>query len=197
MNDFRDRQIRAAMEALGKLWYADRIGVWELDGEVLGLACDNGLSRRDRQLAREAWDSERTRLRQGLVLDADGAEFQPLMAPRQDLLGFVQVFRPRPQPSNAQLEALVDRALSYLAWALRLTQAPLAAERAPASTAATIVATRDPRQAELLPALSRCGWSYAELARRWGVTRQTIYNRVRAAGLEPPPPFDRRHRRRS
>ena len=194
MSDFRDRQIRAAMEALSKLWFADRIGVWEFDGDAVALACDHGLSRDDRRLAHAVWSATESRLRQAVAVEAQGAEFHPLVAVPSTMVGFVQVFRPSPRPpSNPLLEGLLDRALTYLAWAVRLVHQPLVPDVVPS---AVRVRGRDPRRAELSAALSRCGWDFSELARSWGLTRQTIYNWVHADGLVAPEPYAERHRRR-
>jgi hypothetical protein len=178
----REREIESTMRSAGA-WETSRIAVWELRGDSPVLLAVGKMVESEFEQARQVWTQRNASLRVGRTLEIGSARFIPLRDDEPRLLGFVHVIDAG-EPRTKRQAALGEQVLFQLAAALA-APAPDVTHRGASSAGRD--ADWHARRAELIFDLDRVDWNFAELARRKGVTRQTIFNRTRALEIERPP----------
>jgi hypothetical protein len=171
------RAARSAVELACALFEAQVVALFGVAGERLTLRASHGLTQDVLDLVSDVWSCERAVLAAGQPRGS--AKLPALMLPCGDergLAGLAYIEGPGVhRPSNLPLLVPLTQVLARV---LRDAGAHDAAPRVDGQEA-----TGNADAAELYVVMERHEWNVARVARLIGVTRMTVYNRLRRAGL--------------
>jgi hypothetical protein len=214
MRSRRYDEIDVALTGLEAAWKQARVLLWEACAGEVRLVGTHRCRDTDVEAALATWRTKWRRLQAGAVVHMPDATYHPVRTPDGELLGFVQSVGGASVNAEApEVQGYVEFQLGALAVALAgpasdptpelhdvAALAAAAAQRVgtPARAPALMVLATDDAddtvRAKTVAALARCGWNASEAARYLGITRQTVWRRMKRHAIPrpEPSPFDSR-----
>lgn len=195
--DHRAEEFRTVVLALSTVWRTDRVSIWSVTSGQNTLAFGQVMHGDDLAVAGRTWAHWGPTLKAGEVVRRPGAVWYPLRTPEGLLVGFVQAIDPDESKRPFIRETVVTILCTLAELIVTPAESPLeeAAEDegaghvgAAEALAALLRPSRTVQRARLCAVLDAAEWNYSQAARVLGVTRQTIWRRVRVLKLSRPRP---------